>query len=50
MQPDMTISWDQHLKHGNVWQVEVELAMQDTPGDEQIIYTVEVFVVAPTQD
>ena len=28
MQPDMIISWDQHLKHGNVWQVEVELAMQ----------------------
>ena len=32
MKPDMTISWDQHLK-GNVWRVEVELSMQDTPGD-----------------
>ena len=48
MQPDMTISWEQHLKRGNVWRVEVELSMQDTPGDEPYIYTVEVYVVAPT--
>ena len=47
MQPDMTISWDQHLKKGNVWRVEVELSMQETPGDFHI-YTVEVYVVAPT--
>ena len=47
--PDMIVGWEQHLKNGNVWRSEVELAMQDTPGDEQIIYTVEVFVVAPTQ-
>ena len=49
MKPDMTISWEQHLKRGNVWRVEVELSMQDTPGDEPYIYTVEVYVVAPTQ-
>ena len=49
MQSDMTISWDQHLKNGNVWQVEVELAMQGGETDEQLIYTVEVFVVSPTQ-
>ena len=49
MQPDMVISWEHHLKNRNVWAVEVELAMQDTPGDDQLIYTVEVFVVAPTQ-
>ena len=48
MKPDMTISWEQHLKRGNVWR-EVELSMQDTPGDEPYIYTVEVYVVAPTQ-
>ena len=48
MKPDMTISWEQHLKRGNVWRVEVELSMQDTPGDELYIYTVEVYVVAPT--
>ena len=49
MQPDMTISWEQHLKSGNVWGVEVELFMQDTPGDFYI-YTVKVYVVAPTSD
>ena len=49
MKPDMTISWDQHLKKGNVWRVEVELSMQDTPGD-LYIYTVRVYVVAPTSE
>ena len=47
VKPDMTISWEQHLKKGNVWRVEVELSMQDTPGDFYI-YTVEIYVVAPT--
>ena len=47
MKPDMTISWDEHLKKGNVWRVEVELSMQETPGDFHI-YNVEVYVVAPT--
>ncbi len=47
MQPDVTVSWDQHLKNGNVWRVEVELSMQDTP-DDFYIYNVEVYVVAPT--
>ena len=47
MQPDVTVSWDQHLKNGNVWRVEVELSMQDTPDDFHI-YNVEVYVVAPT--
>ena len=49
MRPDMTISWDQHLKKGNVWRVEVELSMQETPGDFHI-YNVEVYVVATTQE
>ena len=49
MKPDMTISWEQHLKSGNVWRVEVELAMQDGESDKQMIYNVEVYVVAPTQ-
>jgi len=48
MKHDMTISWGQHLKNGNVWRVEVELSMQDTPGDFYT-YNVEVYVVAPTQ-
>jgi len=48
MQPDMVVSWEQHLKKGNVWRVQVELAMQDTP-DDFYTYNVEVYVVAPTQ-
>ena len=48
MKHDMTISWDQHLKNGNVWRVEVELSMQDTP-DDFYTYNVQVYVVAPTQ-
>jgi len=49
MQPDMIVSWDQHLENGNVWKVEVELAMQGGDTDEQLAYNVEVYVVAPTQ-
>lgn len=49
MKPDMSVSWAEHLKNGNVWRADVELAMQDTPGDDEIIYTVQVYVVAPTQ-
>ena len=49
MRPDMVISWEQHLKNGNVWRVEVELTMQGGETDEQLVYTVEVFVVASTQ-
>ena len=39
MKPDMVLSWDQHLKNGNVWKVNVELSMQ----------FVDIYVVAPTQ-
>lgn len=49
MKPDMIVSWDKHLKNGNVWKVQVELPMQDTPGEEPYCYLVEVHVVAPTQ-
>jgi len=49
LKPDMIVSWDKHLKNGNVWRVTVELSMQDTPGEEPYIYTVEVHVVSPTQ-
>ena len=48
MRSDMIVSWDQHLKSGNVWRVQVELAMQDTP-DDFYTYNVEVYVVASTQ-
>ena len=48
MKPDMTISWDQHLNNGNVWKANVELAMQGGDTDEQMFYSVDVYVVAPT--
>ena len=50
MQPDMVISWDQHLKNGNVWKVNVDLSMQGGDNDEQLFYNVDVYVVAPTQE
>ena len=45
----MVVSWDQHLKKGNVWRVEVELSMQGGEGEPEHYYNVEVYVVAPTQ-
>ena len=48
--PDMIVGWGQHLKNGNLWRGEVELAMQGGETDEQLTYTVEVFVVSPTQE
>lgn len=50
MKSDIVVSWDQHLKKGNVWKVEIELPMQDTPGDDLYFYSVEVYVTAPTRD
>lgn len=49
MKPDMTVSWVEHLKNGNVWRVDVELAMQGGKSHEQLTYNVEVYVVASTQ-
>ena len=54
MRHDMTVSWDRHLKNGNVWEVTVELAMQDEIGpgvpSSVLEYTVMVLVVAPNRD
>ena len=47
---DMIISWDEHRRNGNVWRVEVELAMQGGDTDEQLYYNVAVDVVAPTPE
>ena len=49
MKPDMVISWKEHIKNGNVWKVNIELPMQDTPGDDILFYSVDVYIVAPTQ-
>ena len=49
MKPDVIVSWNQHLKNGNVWKVNLELAMLDD-GDESSFYSVDVHVVAPNKD
>ena len=48
--PDMIVGWEQHLKNGNLWRGEVELAMQGGETDEQLYYTVAVDVVASTPE
>jgi hypothetical protein len=50
MQADMKVNLLNHLHNGNVWQVEVELAMQGGESDEQLYYTVSVDMVAPNRD
>ena len=50
VKPDVVINYQDHLKRGHVWRVEIELAMQDTPGDDYNYYRVEVHVVSPTRD
>ena len=47
--PDMIVGWEQHLKNGNVWKVNVELPIQDVPDGDILHYNVDVYVVAPTQ-
>jgi len=50
MKPDMYVGWEQHLKNGNVWRIEIELPMQDSPEDDPNYLSVNVDVVAPTRD
>ena len=54
MKHDMIVGWKQHIKNGNVWEVTVELAMQDEIGpgvpSSVLEYTVMVLVVAPNRD
>lgn len=49
MKADVVISWEQHLRDGNVWRVNVELPMQDVPDGEITFYSVDIHVVAPNQ-
>jgi hypothetical protein len=54
MKHDMIVGWKQHIKNGNVWEVTVELSMQDEIGpgvpSSVLEYTVMVLVVAPNRD
>ena len=45
----MVVSWDRHLKNGHVWKVNIELSVQGGDNDEQLFYTVDVHMLAPTQ-
>ena len=46
----MIVSWDKHLKNGNIWRVSIELPMQDAPEDAPQFLDVAVDVIAPTQE
>ena len=48
--PDMIVGWEQHLKNGNLWRGEVELAMQGGDTDEQLYLQCGGDVVSPTQE
>jgi hypothetical protein len=50
MSSEVIVGWNQHLKNGNVWKVQVELPMQDTPGDDIYYYSVDLYVVAPNSN
>jgi len=50
MMPDMIVGWEQHLKNGNVWRVEIQLPMQDAPDDAPNFLDVAVDVVAPNRE
>ena len=50
MKHDMIVGWDQHLKSGHVWRIEIELPMQDQLKDEPNFLSVAVDVVAPNRD
>ena len=49
-QPDMYVTFRDHIRHGNVWTAEVELSMQDTLDEPAYPLLVVVDVVAPNRD
>ena len=49
-QPDMYVTFRDHLKHGNVWTAEVSLPMQDTADEPPYCLWLVVDVVAPNRD
>ena len=49
-QPDMYVTFRDHIRHGNVWTAEVELSMQDTLDEPAYPLLVVVDVIAPNRD
>ena len=46
----MHVSFKEHLKHGNVWGVEVSLPIGGTPSDPPYTIDVLVDIIAPNRD
>lgn len=43
---DLVIDFENHLKHGNVYLVELELPFQDAPEDVPSSITADVYIIA----
>ena len=49
MKPDMHVTYQDHVKHGNVWSVEVTLPMYDADEDNSEYLVVLVDIIAPNR-
>lgn len=50
MMSDLIIDFENHLKNGHVYLVEVELPWQDAPDEAPSSITADVYVIAVNQD
>lgn len=50
MMSDLVVDFDNHLKHGHVYLVELELEWQDHPDEAPNTITVDVYLIAPNHD
>ena len=50
MMSDLIVDFDNHLKHGHVYLVELDLEWQDHPDDTPGSITVDVYLIAPNPD
>lgn len=46
MMSDLVIDFDNHLKHGRVYLVEIEVEYQDAPDDVPSTITIDMYMVA----
>ncbi len=44
---DLIVDFDNHLKHGNIYLVELEVEWQDSPDEAPDSITIDVYVTAP---
>lgn len=50
MMSDLVVDFENHLKHGSVYLVEVELPWQDAPDEAPSTITADVYVIAKNSD